>query len=127
VAEALRLLNTTYLPAFGIFLESRLAPDCQFFLGHSFGAATALGAAYRCPALASTVVLLNPVVDWLSDDVRTALLHERFRTTTTSGVEPNNNVRDNDNGTTVLYSRGTGGYKSNVDVTGASYKKGSLH
>jgi pimeloyl-ACP methyl ester carboxylesterase len=46
------------------------------FMGHSFGAATALTAASRRPDLLSSVIAHEPAVDWMPDDARRALFTE---------------------------------------------------
>merc|ERR1712008_364217 len=93
------------------------------------GAVTALGAAYRRPDLSSTVVGHDPAIDWLPDEIRKALLHERFGKDDDDDLEPERKsaetkVGDDGHRPTITYSGGTGGYESNIDVSSESYKKG---
>lgn len=73
-AEALHRLNGKDIPQLNSFsLKGRLAIAETFFMGHSFGGATALTAAYRRPDLVHSIVAHEPAVDWLPDDVRQSL------------------------------------------------------
>lgn len=109
VVDALRALNTTNLPeleAAGISFVGRLDIEKEdtIYAGHSFGAATALGAACRRrEADVSTVILHDPATDWAPDDVRRALFHERF----------------GGGGEGPRYGGGTGGYEPKAESNGA--------
>lgn len=123
-AEALQQLNTTNIPALeslGISFVDRLdfssKGHSMTFAGHSFGAATALGAAFRRPDLGGrTVVLHDPATDWLPDDVRRTLFHGRFGSS-------NSESEQQDDNEALVYSGGTGGYETeerdDADVTTA--------
>jgi pimeloyl-ACP methyl ester carboxylesterase len=54
--------------------RQRLKHDQVFFMGHSYGGATALAAAHRCPELVRAVVAHDPALDWLPNATRRSLL-----------------------------------------------------
>jgi pimeloyl-ACP methyl ester carboxylesterase len=69
--EALLRLNEEDLldlDQLGLSLVGRLQKDHTFFMGHSFGGATALTAAKRRPDLVKGVVAHEPAIDWMPDD-----------------------------------------------------------
>ena len=95
--EAMRRLNEEDwldgLPS----LVGKLNLDRTFFMGHSFGAATALSAALRAPDRAHAVVAHEPAIDWMPDEVRRSLYSE-----------------DRLEGLTNQYKGGTGGFPSDL-------------
>jgi pimeloyl-ACP methyl ester carboxylesterase len=64
------LFSHEAIPSF----RDRLDLDELFFMGHSYGACTALTAAHRRPELVRAVVAHEPASDWLPDDARVSLL-----------------------------------------------------
>jgi predicted dienelactone hydrolase len=54
--------------------RERLKHDQVFFMGHSYGGATALAAAHRRPELVRAVVAHDPALDWLPNATRRSLL-----------------------------------------------------
>lgn len=81
LASAIALMNLNEhnipeLESVGVSFVNRLDPGNVHFMGHSFGACTALTAAARRPHLASSVVAHEPVVDWMPDDARRELFPE---------------------------------------------------
>jgi pimeloyl-ACP methyl ester carboxylesterase len=62
--------------------NDRLVVNATYFMGHSFGAATALTAAYRRPDLADAVVAHEPVLSWASND----LCHSMFSPEKLDGI-----------------------------------------
>lgn len=90
-------LNEVYIPqlrSVGVSFVNKLNKCDLHFMGHSFGAATALTAASRRPDLASSVIAHEPIVDWMPDDARRALFAEHK-------LEGG-----------PLYTGGTGGYET---------------
>ena len=91
-------------------LRGRIQTDSIFFMGHSWGGATALTAAHRRPDLVSGpggVIAHEPAVDWMPDDARWSLLPmDRWK-----GLESSLN-----------YTGGTGGleYHANATTTEAA-------
>ena len=57
-------------------LQNRLAAGETFWMGHSFGGATALTAAKRRPDLVKAIVAHEPAIDWMPHDARRALYPE---------------------------------------------------
>ena len=74
-----------------------LQTDQSFFMGHSFGGATALTAAKRLPDLLRSVIAHDPANDWIPDDARRSLFAEERL----EGLEH-------------AYSGGTGGFEEKV-------------
>jgi pimeloyl-ACP methyl ester carboxylesterase len=75
--EALHKLDQYDIPGLrGLSLRGRLAKNETYFMGHSFGGATALTAAMRRPDLAKSVIAHDPAVDWMPDDARRSLFPE---------------------------------------------------
>jgi pimeloyl-ACP methyl ester carboxylesterase len=68
--------NISELDSVGVSFVNRLDTRDLHFVGHSFGACTALTAASRRPDLASSVIAHEPVVDWMPDDARRSLFAE---------------------------------------------------
>jgi dienelactone hydrolase len=76
-AQALLKLNETNIEELehvGISFVNKLNTADVTAVGHSFGAATALGAANRRPDLFKCMVAHDPAIDWAPDDCRRALL-----------------------------------------------------
>jgi len=79
----------------GVSFRGRLQTNHTFFMGHSFGAATALTAAKRRPDLVRSVIAHEPANDWIPDDTRRSLFaEERLQ------------------GLNHTYSGGTGGFEN---------------
>jgi platelet-activating factor acetylhydrolase len=94
--EALLRLNEKDLLEFhrhGLSFRQRLQIDLTFFMGHSFGGATALTAAKRRPDLAKAVIAHEPAIDWMPDDIRRSFFAD-----------------DRMKGLSFEFSGGTGGY-----------------
>ena len=51
-----------------------MASPNAFFMGHSFGATTAIAAAHQRPGLVRGVIAHEPVMDWIPDEARTGFL-----------------------------------------------------
>lgn len=68
-----------------------------FFMGHSFGGATALTAAVRRPDLVKAVIAHEPAIDWAPDDCRRSL----FATERLEGLS-------------IAYDGGTGGFETEI-------------
>jgi pimeloyl-ACP methyl ester carboxylesterase len=101
--EALLRLNEKDLldlGQLGMSLVGRLQKDHTFFMGHSFGGATALTAAKRRPDLVKGVIAHDPASDWMPDDTRKSLFAD-----------------DRMEGLDRKFAGGTGGYKDeNMDA-----------
>jgi platelet-activating factor acetylhydrolase len=101
--EAFLRLNEKDLPdldRLGLSLVGRLQKDHTFFMGHSFGGATALTAAKRRPDLVKGVIAHEPAIDWMPDDTRKSLFAD-----------------DRLEGLARKFSGGTGGYEDeNMDA-----------
>jgi len=81
IASAISLLklNDEIIPqldALDVSFVHKLDTSDLHFMGHSFGACTALTAASRRPDLASSVIAHEPAVDWMPDDARRSLFAE---------------------------------------------------
>ena len=101
-------INTT-LPDF----QDRIQLNSVFFMGHSFGGATALTAAHRRPDLLGSrggTIAHEPAVDWMPDDARSSLLP----VDKLSGLSPDH-----------AYAGGTGGF--DVDVSNLKSDSPSIH
>lgn len=72
--EAVHRMDREDIPGLSFSLRGRLSKSETFFMGHSFGGATALTAAKRRPDLVTAVVAHEPAVDWMPDDARHSLL-----------------------------------------------------
>jgi pimeloyl-ACP methyl ester carboxylesterase len=75
-AEGMHRLNESDLAElllFGLSFRDRIQIDQTFFMGHSFGGATALSVAKRRPDLVKSVIAHEPAVDWMPDDARRSL------------------------------------------------------
>lgn len=72
--EAVHRMDQEDIPGLGFSLRGRLSKSETFFMGHSFGGATALTAAKRRPDLLTAIVAHEPAVDWMPDDARHSLL-----------------------------------------------------
>lgn len=71
---ALQNLNHRDIPETkGVSFVNKLKISEIHLMGHSFGGATALTAAFRRPELAFSVIAHEPVSDWMPDDARRAL------------------------------------------------------
>jgi pimeloyl-ACP methyl ester carboxylesterase len=101
--EALLRLNEKDLlepDQLGMSLVGRLQKDHTFFMGHSFGGATALTAAKRRPDLVKGVIAHDPASDWIPDDTRKSLFAD-----------------DRMEGLERKFAGGTGGYEDkNLDA-----------
>jgi pimeloyl-ACP methyl ester carboxylesterase len=54
--------------------QNRLNIDRTNVMGHSFGGAAALTAAYRRPDLYNAIIAHDPYIGWMPDDARISLL-----------------------------------------------------
>jgi platelet-activating factor acetylhydrolase len=88
----------------------RLDTDRFVFFGHSFGAATALTAAFLMPDIAQAVVAHDPAGDWIPDDVRASLL-----------------ASSRSVGMKLRYSGGTGGYMDLTPDPHHAARKSTIH
>ena len=89
----------------GVSFVNRLRTTEVHFMGHSFGGATALTAAFRRPQLVSSIISHEPASDWMPDDARRAL----FPTDALVGCPHE-------------YDGGTGGLASDVKQTLATIR-----
>lgn len=89
----------------GVSFVNRLKTTEVHFMGHSFGGATALTAAFRRPHLVSSIISHEPASDWMPDDARRALF-------------PTNALVDCPH----VYDGGTGGLAPDVKQTPATIK-----
>lgn len=76
--EAIHRMNKEDIPGLDFSLRGRLLKSETFFMGHSFGGATALTAAKRRPDLVTAIVAHEPAIDWMPDDARHSLLPPAF-------------------------------------------------
>ncbi len=105
--EAIHRMDQQDIPGLGISLQGRLSKSETFFMGHSFGGATALTAGKRRPDLVTAIVAHEPAVDWMPDDARHSLL-------------PPTLLQDFDHS----WQGGTGGYEGFIP---ADDNGGSIH
>jgi platelet-activating factor acetylhydrolase len=88
----------------------RLDAGRFIFFGHSFGAVSALTAAYLRPDLTQAVVAHDPAGDWIPDEVRASLL-----------------ASSRSVGMKLRYSGGTGGYMDRSPDPGHAARKSTIH
>jgi hypothetical protein len=80
-----------------------------YFMGHSFGGATALQAAYDRPDLVSAIVAHEPAIGWMSPNVCHSLFphhivkHIEYNDTICSDLDAHNNMPNNSNKSTIQH------------------------
>lgn len=74
-AEFMKLMNNEAIDLVGRSFVGKLDTERIFFMGHSFGGASAIHAADRRPDLSTSVIAHDPALDWLPDESRYSLFH----------------------------------------------------
>ena len=101
--------------AMHLSLKGRIRKNHVFFMGHSFGGATALAAAYHRPDLTEGgggIVAHEPMVDWIPDDARRSL----FPKDRLEGLESSRN-----------FTGGTGGLEYHTTAITTTRQGPELH